>query len=342
MRLVATLALLAGLAVAIALIAWRGVGTVAAAMASLGAGVLLLPLIYVPHIFGAATSWSLLFPAGRRPRFAVTLRAIWIGLAVEMLLPLAGLAAEVVKVRLLIRAGVRAADAASLAVVDLTVQVVVLIFWGVVGALALAGTGSDAGLVWPALGGAAVLAFAVSLLFYVQRGGFIGRFARFGARKLHSERWHGIADGAEHLDLVIREIYQRPLRVALAGALRCVTRSVMAVELWVAAWLMQHPISAADAAMFIGVVGTIRAIAFILPGGWGLQEGAYILLGHMIGVPPEVALALSLASRARELLVGVPALVAWQWSEGRGLRALAVRAEPSLATATDSEERRLR
>jgi putative membrane protein len=319
MRIAAYIALVIGIAVAIALVVWHGFDTVVASLASLGAGVLLLPLVYTPHIFGAATSWSLLFPLGRRPRFAITLRAIWIGIAVETLLPLAGLAAEIVKARLLIRAGVRGADAASLAVVDMTVQVVVLICWGVIGVAALVASGNEGTLFWPAVGGAAVLAVAASLFLYLQHAGLVGTFALRMAGKLKSERWRGITDGAAHLDRTIREIYERPGRIVLSGAIRCCTRSVMAIELWLAGWLMHHPIAAIDAVMFIGVVGTVRAMTFILPGGWGLQEGAYVLLGHLVGVSPDIALALSLASRARELILGVPALLVWHVSEGRGL-----------------------
>jgi putative membrane protein len=322
MRVAAYLAFVLGLAVTIGLIAWHGVDTVAASVGSLGIGVVLLPLIYAPHILGAATSWSLLFPEGRRPSFIVTLRAIWIGLAVETLLPLAGLAAEIVKVRLLMRAGVRAADAASLAVVDMTVQIVALIFWGIVGAGALLSAGSGNGLFWPALVGAGFLVLAIVVLLLVQHSGVLGVLAQRAARKFQSERWRGITDGVAHLDRAIRGIYERPLRIIAACAIRCCTRSLLAVELFVAAWLMHHPIAAIDAAMFTGVVSTLRAVAFILPGGWGLQEGAYVLLGHLVGVPPDIALALSLASRAREFILGIPALLVWHFSESHGLRKL--------------------
>ena len=81
MRIAAYIGLVLGLAVAIALIAWRGFDTVLAAMEALGVGVMILPVIYAPHIVGAATSWSLLFPKGRRPAFLVTLHAIWVGIA---------------------------------------------------------------------------------------------------------------------------------------------------------------------------------------------------------------------------------------------------------------------
>jgi putative membrane protein len=322
LRVAAYIGLIIGLAVAIALIAWRGLDTVSSAMEALGVGVLVLPLIYAPHIFGAATSWSLLFPRGRRPAFRVTLHAIWVGISVETLLPLGGLAAEIVKARLLIRSGVRPADAASLAVVDMTVQIVTLLFWGVIGVCALVDTSTVDTLFWPAAGGAVVLLIAVALLLYAQHAGLFGALARRGARRLTSERWRGITDGAEHLDRTIREIYERPGRIVLAVLIRCCTRGLMAVEIWTAAWLMEYPIPADNAAMFIGVVGTLRAFAFIIPGGWGLQEGAYVLLGQLVGVPADIALALSLASRAREIMLGVPALLTWQFSESRGLKGL--------------------
>jgi hypothetical protein len=39
----------------------------------------------------------------------------------------------------------------------------------------------------------------------------------------------------------------------------------------------------------------------------------------MMGLSPEVALGLSLVRRVRQILVGVPALLAWQVYEGRRL-----------------------
>ncbi len=322
MRVAAYIALVVGLAAAIALIAWRGIDTVAAVVAPLGAGILLLPLIYVPHIFGASTSWSLIFPAGQRPSFPVMLRTIWIGIAVETLLPLAGLAAEIVKARLMIRAGVRPIEAGSVALVDMTVQLVTLVVWGVIGVAALVDSGTQDTLFWPAVGGACFLGLFVVLFLLAQHAGLLGAFARRAARRLSSERWRGISDGVVEIERTIRSIYDRPWRILFAGTVRCCTRSVMAVELWVAAWMMGHPIAPGDALMFIGVVGTIRAIAFILPGGWGLQEASYMLLGQVVGVSPDVALALSLASRARELILGLPALLVWHFSESRGLKGL--------------------
>jgi hypothetical protein len=76
-----------------------------------------------------------------------------------------------------------------------------------------------------------------------------------------------------------------------------------------------------------------RSLAFAVPNAVGVQEGAYILLGAGFGLTPEMALALSLLKRARDLTIGLPALVAWQLLEsGRLWRRIAgVQGEEGLA-----------
>ena len=49
----------------------------------------------------------------------------------------------------------------------------------------------------------------------------------------------------------------------------------------------------------------------------GAQEVGYAALAPLVGLPPEIGLALSLLKRARDLAIGVPALLVWQWSETR-------------------------
>jgi hypothetical protein len=61
----------------------------------------------------------------------------------------------------------------------------------------------------------------------------------------------------------------------------------------------------------------VRSAGFFIPASLGVQEGGYLVFGMLFGLSPEVALALSLVRRVRQLLVGVPALFAWQYYEGR-------------------------
>jgi hypothetical protein len=46
-----------------------------------------------------------------------------------------------------------------------------------------------------------------------------------------------------------------------------------------------------------------------------------VLFGALLGLPADLALAVSLAKRVRELALGLPGLAAWQWVEGRRLLA---------------------
>jgi hypothetical protein len=63
----------------------------------------------------------------------------------------------------------------------------------------------------------------------------------------------------------------------------------------------------------------IRTLAFAVPNAVGVQEGAYVLIGASFGLAPDMALALSLVKRARDLAIGLPALGVWQIVESRRL-----------------------
>ncbi len=64
----------------------------------------------------------------------------------------------------------------------------------------------------------------------------------------------------------------------------------------------------------------MRSAAFAVPGAFGVQEGGILLLGAMLGIPPETALALALVKRVREFAMGVPAIIGWSLLETRWLR----------------------
>jgi hypothetical protein len=63
-------------------------------------------------------------------------------------------------------------------------------------------------------------------------------------------------------------------------------------------------------------------LAFVVPAGVGVQEAGFVIFGQALGINSEMALAVSMAKRIREVLCGLPALLSWQWFEGRRLRGL--------------------
>ena len=69
------------------------------------------------------------------------------------------------------------------------------------------------------------------------------------------------------------------------------------------------------------LVCAARSAAAIVPNALGVQEAAYAVLAPLFGVGAEFGLAVSLLKRARDIAVGVPILLLWQFVEGH--RALA-------------------
>ena len=67
-----------------------------------------------------------------------------------------------------------------------------------------------------------------------------------------------------------------------------------------------------EAALLESLGRALRTAAFAIPGAVGVQEGGFIVFGALLGLPAGAALSLSLAKRVRELLLGLPGLLAWQ------------------------------
>ena len=74
-------------------------------------------------------------------------------------------------------------------------------------------------------------------------------------------------------------------------------------EVWLACYLLGFPISIIEALMLKSLTSTISDIAFFVPNAYGVQEGGYVMLGALLGMTPDIALAVSLATRIRELVV---------------------------------------
>ena len=185
-----------------------------------------------------------------------------------------------------------------------------------VGIVALTLISDEADVIAGALAGAAGLAAGIGGFVWVQLKGGAGFMAR-AAGRARSGDWGGLIETADDVDAELRAAYGRPVAVAAGVAIRLATRVVLVGEIILAAHLMGHPIGLVEAVMLKALVVGIRGIGFAVPGGWGVQEGGYIAIGALIGLPPDLMLAVSLATRVREILPNIPLLFYWQFHEGR-------------------------
>ena len=317
MKILSYIGLAAGLLVLTALLAWQGVAEVAGILGASGWHLLLVPLIWMPTMLAATTGWRTLFPSNRAPGFGRTLWALWLGRAVNTLLPVASIGGEVVKARALILKGEDKTDVSASVVVDKTAQVITLIIWGTIGVFVLLRFAVDDGLAKATLGGLALLGAGVAGFLVVQRAGMFGFLVRSAGKVIKAEYFDGLADGADQVDAAVRALYARPGRIVLAVFWRTLAVALHTGETWLAAHLLGLPITLTEALMLKSLTSTLSDVAFIVPNSYGVQEGSYVLLGGLLGYPPDIMLAISLATRIREVIVDVPGLLAWQHAEGR-------------------------
>lgn len=145
-------------------------------------------------------------------------------------------------------------------------------------------------------------------------------FARLERALGHVVGFDPGADRGAALDQEIRASLRRTGSLVTAGSLQLAALVSASFEIWLVLDLVGHPVGVATAVALESVTQAVRHLAFFIPGGLGAQEAGFVLFGRLFGVDTEVALALSLAKRLRELLCGLPALLSWQWLEMRRLR----------------------
>lgn len=308
-----------GAAVFCGLIAREGVGEVLAAFAAAGWGIAAVAAWQVVIVAVNAAGWAVLIPRAVRPSPVIVLWMRWLAASVNQMLPVAQVGGEMLRARLLARSGVPGAIAGAGVIADMTAGLAtqgVFAGFGVV-LLLLNGDGTGGLPVAASLGALAAL---LALFYWAQRGGGFERFAH------HVERFAGPRDltrltgGIAALDAALRDIYQRPAGFLTCCLLRLTAWGLFAMETWLVLWLLDHPVALGDAIVIEGLAQVVRTVGFIVPGALGVQEAGYLALGALVGVPPETALALSLVKRARDVILGVPGLAAWQIHELLRLR----------------------
>jgi putative membrane protein len=311
--------LIVGLALVSLIVAWQGAAAVGGMLAEAGWAMLLVALFAPFDQALGAEAWRRLFPPGRRPPVLQALWASCMGSAVNTLLPVASIGGEVAKARILVHWSHSAIDAVSTMVVDKTVQAITVLAWALAGIAALAAVVEDTRVVWGAAAGAALLVAGIAGFVAMQLAGSFSFFARGAARLRHSGKWAGLVESAELLDAEVRALYRRPGAIALGVLIRLLQRIWLVGEVLLAAWLMGHPIGLVEAVMLKGLIGAVRGLSFAIPSGLGIQEGGYVAVGALIGLPADLMIAVSLATRIREVAPAVPFLVVWQHVEGRAL-----------------------
>ncbi|MDR6390861.1 lysylphosphatidylglycerol synthase domain-containing protein [Paraburkholderia phenoliruptrix] len=316
-----------GTALFVGLLAWQGFGSVVSTLLAAGWGLALVAAFHVVPLALDAGAISVLLPRRREGaphphHHPLPLRdalfARWIGESVNSLLPAGQIGGPVVMVRQLSQRGMRMRDAAAAITVSTTAQALAQIIFALFGLLmfgAYAAHGALHDLQTATLIATAVLGGMIVGFYYAQRRGLFGRLLGVLSKVFGKRDWSGLMTRAEAVDAAVQAMYRERGRVAASFALSLAGWIVGTVEVWLALRFLGHPVDWVDALLLESLGQAIRGAAFMIPGSLGVQEGGYLLLAPLAGLPPDAALALSLAKRAREILLGLPGLLVLHFSE---------------------------
>src|SRR6266478_3912752 len=319
---------LAGAGLFTVLLIRQGAPQVGAAFMSAGWAIAAVVICHLAvPVFLDAIAWWVLFPNSDRLSLWQLFWMRWIGESVSTLVPSAAVGGDVVRARLAALHGASVPTAAASVLVDITLGVFVQIAFTLAGlALIVSVTGHE-GFVQPTLIGALLGVIAIVGFYIVQRLGMFRFIGVIISRLANSPEWHSLVYSGQSLDEAIRALYAR--RRGVIGCFVWTAASLVlgSGEIWIALHALGLQATLINALIFQSVILTIRSAMFPVPGALGVQEGGYVVVGNLLGIPGEAAFALSLIARVRELALGVPGLVAWQLIEGRRLwRARAVAA----------------
>ncbi len=308
----------AGLAVGVALfaavIAWQGIHDVTTALRRAGWWIIAIALLHLPSLGADALGWRSLIPPRQQPRRRTMIRARWIGESINDLLPVLQMGGNVVKAWLLVGRGVQVGRAGASVVVDVTLVVLSQILFTLFGLSLLAPSLGCGRPLLVILVGAGVLTSLLGGFYAAQRRGLFSFVVRISRKILGGPEWTSASDGAATIDTEVLRLYGERRTLLASGCWHMLAWFLGIGEVWFALRLLGHPVDVRTALLFESLGQAIRTGAFAVPGALGIQEGGYVLVGGALGIQPGVALALSLARRVRELLLGLPGLVAWQGS----------------------------
>jgi putative membrane protein len=309
------IALLAGLIAAVYLYAVIGFGAVFAAVARAGVGgVLLLCLCSLAVTAVLALAWWVVVPPQQRLPHGRFFLARLVREAIAEISPFSPIGGLVTAARIAVLYGMRGAYAAASVAADMTTEAmaqVPFLAFGLALSLRHLGELPNSDTLLTAMVVILLLSVpAMVLLVLAQKRG-AGLAERMAVRFLP-----GFKDSAGFHEAT-QALYDSAARLAASASLHLLAWVSSGFITYVAFRLVGGQVSLINALALEALLCTIRSAAAFVPAAIGVQEAGYAMLAPLFGLPAELGLAVSLLKRAREIVIGVPALIYWQTLEGR-------------------------
>jgi putative membrane protein len=317
MKHLGRVAALVGFLAALLLVWHSNPGVVLSLMRTAGVGLVLAGLVHVLPMLANAKDWQTLIIDVRRPNVASMLRLVWIRESVNSMLPVARIGGEIVSYRLMRRWGLGASIATASLVVDMQLTLISQMMFALVGIgfLLTHAASNTLHLAGDMAWGVVALTPVLVLFALVQHASPFERLTRL-LNRMTSGHFTALVGESAQIDQTIKSIWRhRGVVLRYLFFWQPLQNVATALEILLALQFMGTRISLAEAVVIESLIQAISSTAFFVPGGLGVQEGGFVLIGGALGLDAPTSLALAGARRIRDLLIFTPGLVAWQFAE---------------------------
>jgi glycosyltransferase 2 family protein len=310
---------LAGLLLGTMLIGWFGFDRVIAGVQRVGWEDFALIVAWQVVLFAVlGLAWDAIVPAREARRPWVFVWGRMVRDASTNCLPFSQVGGFVFGARAVTLHGVSWPLATASTVVDVTAEFLAQLAFTAIGLGILLSRAPNSSLAVPLEVGLGLAVMAGMALIWLQKGA-APLFAKMG-RRIAGRWFEDAQDRVQVLQDELALIYGHAARLAICFMAHLIGWLGTGVAGWIAYRALGVPIDFDDALAIEALLSAAAALAFLVPVNAGVQEAGYAGLGAIFGVPPELSLGVSLIRRARDVSVGVPILLAWQYFEMRRLR----------------------
>ncbi len=305
------LALALGIAAIAAMLVYAGAGAVGRAIVQLGwLGLLVISVLHLPIVALMGLAWWLVTG---KPRTAPLGRVLWARLVRDAgaeVLPFSQLGGFLLGLRALGPRAIDAVHGAASMIVDLVVELAAKLPYVLAGIVVLIAQAPRSPIARPLVIAFALTAAVVAMPLFargiLQR--LIGRMARAASRRFAPGRAFESSGGRRDFEHALERSVRGRAGLSAGLLLHVLCWFAGAVELWVTFRLLGRALPAPQALAIDSAVAGLRTFGFLVPAAAGVQEASYVLACSVFGLPPALAIAASLARRARDLLLGTVTL----------------------------------
>ncbi len=307
---------LAGTAILVWLVMRRNIGEVLSVFSLVGLNIFWLGVYRIFPIGLDASGWGQLFSKGHRPRSTDLFLARWIAESVNTLFPVAQVGGHILRARIISKKYASSNEAGATVMVDFTIGLTTQIFFTLTGLVLLLLQTNNYQKTSSILIGIGVATAVIAVFFFSQKAGLFG-FLAARTNILYRKKAPAIVAGARTIDKKINEIYGRRKKLLACLCRRFIAWMAKSGENWLFFFFAGAPITIQDAIILESLCTAFRSAAFFIPGGLGVQDGSLLIIGSLLGLGTDGMMALALAKRFRELIVGLPGLAWWFFRENR-------------------------